>query len=518
MPTPRESTPAEPAPRPNTHKLLHAVGKKLAATAASTSAPPSVTKRKRQESPSMSKHKRRKTLSSIPLPSAHPRELIRKGWSRSGRKHLPSVKAREIEPIQAQKRPRGRPRLHPIPTSSTQPTSSTSTSTSGPPPSPPATTASAPPESPYGTLISPRTAKSRAVDDQPRENNGRFGKKASTNGRFRRRLGPTPALHRTRAQRAQERAAAQRERDSSSPGHSATTTVKRERSYEDEHDYDIDMHWLEESAKRPRVTSGPGYAPTQYFTPNPMSFARKKWAPAQPPPPPTHHLRSLGALPDTDVRNTCQQTSLSSSAPIMSSQLLSSPPPPPLLTEGENVEDEPDGGESDDSDLPVTPENVPGPEPDAQGGVDAGLESEDNELPFPGSSTKYLPTLWNPSPFAYAARRWASHDGSRQYEQDQERSQFFLASSRTEQTFSTPRRGPATGWGAGTATNVSAGVGDASRAPGAGACGSSAGGGTARAEWMQMNGTTKDFSTWDPYRDSVSSSEEEVCRLRPVLT
>jgi hypothetical protein len=518
MPTPREGTPAEPAPRPNTHKLLHAVGKKLAATAASTSAPSSVTKRKRQESSPMSKHKRRKTLSSIPLPAAHPRELIRKGWSRSGRKHLPSVKAREIEPIQAQKRPRGRPRLHPIPTSSTQHASSTSTS--GPPPSPPAT-ASAPPALDFGASISPsRTAKSRAVDDQPRENNGRFGKKASTNGRFRRRLGPTPALHRTRAQRALERAAAQRERDSSSPGHSAATAMKRERSYEDEYSHDIDMHWLEESAKRPRVSSGPGYAPTQYFTPNPMSFARKKWAPAQPPPPPTHHLRSLGALPypDSDVRNTRQQTSLSSSAPIMSSQLSSPPPPPPLLAEDENVEDEPDGGESDDGDLPVTPENVPGPEPDAQVDVDAGLESEDNELPLPGSSTKYLPTLWNPSPFAYAARRWASHDGSRQYEQDQERSQFFLAPDRTEQTFSTPRRGPATGWGGGTATNVSVGVGDTSRALGAGACGGSAGGGTARAEWMQMNGTAKDFSTWDPYRDSVSSSEEEVCRLRPVLT
>jgi histone-lysine N-methyltransferase SUV420H len=518
MPTPRESTPAEPAPRPNTHKLLHAVGKKLAATAASTSAPSTITKRKRQESPPMSKHKRRKTLSSIPLPAAHPRELIRKGWSRSGRKHLPSVKAREIEPIQVQKRPRGRPRLHPIPTSSTQPASSTSTS--GPPPSPPVTV-SAPPALHFSASVSPaRTAKSRAVDDQPRENNGRFGKKASTNGRFRRRLGPTPALHRTRAQRAQERAAAQRERGSSSAGHSEATTVKRERSYEDEDAHDIDMYGPEESAKRPRVSSGPGYPPTQYFTPNPMSFARKKWAPARPPPPPTHHLRSLGAprYPDPDVRNARQQTSLSSSVPIMSS--LSSPPPPlpPLLAEGEDVEDEPDGGESDDGDLPVTPENVPGPDPDAQGDVDAGLESDDNELPLPGSSTKYLPTLWNPSPFAFAARRWASHDGSRQYEQDQERSQFFLASHRTEQTFSTPRRGPAAGWGAGTPTNVSAVVGDASRAPGDRACGGSAAGGTARAEWMQMNGTAKDFGMWDPYRDSVSSSEEEVCRLRPVLT
>ncbi|KAN0111356.1 hypothetical protein V8E52_008631, partial [Russula decolorans] len=182
MPTPRESTPAEQPPRPNTHNLLHAVGKKLAATAASTSAPPPVAKRKRQESPPMPKHKRRKTISSIPLPAAHPRELIRKGWSRSGRKHLPSVKAREIEPIQAQKRPRGRPRRHPIPTTSIQ--AASSTSNSGSPPSP----VSAPPALLSDASLSPsRTAKSRAVDDQPRDNHGRFGKKESTNGKFRRR-------------------------------------------------------------------------------------------------------------------------------------------------------------------------------------------------------------------------------------------------------------------------------------------------------------------------------------------
>jgi histone-lysine N-methyltransferase SUV420H len=504
MPTPRESTPAEPTPRPNTHKLLNAVGKKLAATATSTSPSP-VTKRKRQESPSLSKHKRRKTLSSIPLQAAHPRELIRKGWSRSGRMHLPSVKAREIEPMQMQKqkRPRGRPRLHPIPLSSTQTTSPTN---SGRRPSSPAF-ASAPPA--IRSSLSPesaRTAKSLAVDDQPRETNGRFGKKASTNGRFRRRIGPTPALHRTRAQRALERAAAQREA-SSSPGYSAAA-VKRERSYDYEHAHAIDMHELEESTKRSRFSSGFGYAPTQYFTPNPMSFARKKWAPARPPPPPTHHLRSLGILAhrDPDARDARPPTSLSSCAPVMSSRLS---PPPPLLAESENAEDEAEGGESDDGDLPVTPENVPGPEPDAQ--ADAGLESEDNELPLSGSSTKYLPTLWKPTPYAYAARRWASHDSSRQYEQDRERSQFFRASQRTEQTFSTPGRGPPVGWGAGTATSVSAGVGDASRAPGAGACGGSAGGGIARTEWVQMNGTADDFRTWDLYRDCASSSEEEVC-------
>ena len=431
MPTPRESTPAEQAPRPNTHNLLHAVGKKLAATAASISAPPPVPKRKRQESPPVSKHKRRKTHSSIPLPAAHTRELIRKGWSRSGRKHLPSVKAREIEPIQAQKRPRGRPRRHPIPISSTQPASSTSNS--GSPPSP----VSAPPALASDASLSPsRTAKSRAVDDQPRDNHGRFGKKESTNGKFRRRFGPTPALHRTRAQRAEERAAAQREAEvSSTTGHGAATAVKREHSYELEHSH-ADTHWPGGNLKRPRVSSGSGYAHTQYFTPNPMSFARKKWAPAKPPPPPTHHLRSLGVLsyPDSDLPNARQSTSLSSSAPVMSSQLSPPPPPPPpLLAESENFDDEADGGDSDDGDLPVTPENVPGPEPNA----DAGPESEDNELPVSGSSTKYLPTLWKPSPFAFAARRWASQDGgSRQSEHDRERTQLDRKSTRLNSSHS----------------------------------------------------------------------------------
>jgi hypothetical protein len=504
MPTPRESTPAEQAPRPTTHSLLHAVDKKLAATASSTSAPPPVTKRKRQESPPMSKHKRRKTFSSIPLPAAHPRELIRKGWSRSGRKHLPSVKAREVEPIQAQKRPRGRPRRHPIPISSTHPASSTSNS--GSPPSP----VSAPAALRSDVSVSPsRSAKSRAVDDQPRDNNGRFGKKESTNGRFRRRLGPTPVPHRTRAQRAEERAAAQREAASSSTsGHGAATAFKRERSYEHEYTHAVDTHWPGENVKRSRVSSSSGYGCTQYFTPNPMSFARKKWAPAQPPAPPTHHLRSLGVLPypDPDLPIARQSTSFSSSAPAMSSQ-LSPLPPPPLLARSENFYDEADGGESDDADLPETPENVPGPEPDA----DAGLESEDNELPLSGSSTKYLPTLWKPSPFAFAARRWASQDGSsRQSEHDREHSQFFRTSKRTEQTFSTPSRGPA-GWGPGIATDVSAGVGDAGRTPGTGARGGNVDGGIARTEWVQMNGTAAEFRRWDPFGDSASSSEEEVC-------
>ena len=518
IPTPRESTPAEPASRPNTHKLLHAVGKKLAAAAASASAPPLVAKRKRQESPpatATSKYKRRKTLSSLSRPAAHPRELIRKGWSRSGRKHLPSAKAREIEPIQAQKpkRPRGRPRLHPLPTSSARPASSSSSSASTPPSSPTAT-ASAPPELPFGASIAPvsptRTAKSRAVDDQPREDNGRFGKKASTNGKFRRRFGPTPALYRTRAERAEGRAAAAAaaEAEAASAGHGHSTAVKRERDYEYEYDDDFE---LEENSKRSRVSSGSGYASMQYFTPNPMSFARKRWAPAQPPPPPTHHLRSLGTLPhlEKDVGDT---PSFSASAPPMSSYLLS-PPLPSLLAESEDPENETDGDESDEGDWPVTPENLPGPEPDAQQDGDGGLESEDNELPVPGGSTMHSPpTLWRPSPLAFATRRWASHESGRQYEQDRERSQFFRALSGTEKTFSTPRRRPAAGWGTWTAANVSTGVSDASHAPGAGARSGGAGSGIARTEWMQVNGTAAEFRKWDTYGvDLESSSEEEVC-------
>lgn len=192
---------------------------------------------------------------------------------------------------------------------------------------------------------------------------------------------------------------------------------------------------------------------------------------------------------------------------------LLSPPLPSLLAESERPENETDGDESDESDWPVTPENLPGPEPNSQQDGDRGLESEDNELPVPGGSTMHSPpTLWKPSPFAFAARRWASHESGRQHEQDRERRQFFRAPSGTEETFSTPRRHPTAGWGTWTATNISTGVSDASRAPGAGARSGGAGSGFARTEWMQVNGTAAEFRRWDTYGvDSASSSEEEVC-------
>jgi hypothetical protein len=504
VPTPRESTPAEPAPRPNTHKLLHAVGKKLATAPVSSSAPPPATKRKRAASPptvSATTYKRRKTFGSTSHPG-HTRELIRKGWSRAGRKHHANVKAREVRPLHLQKRPRGRPRLHPLP-SSARPSSSASAPLS-------TATVSAPPALDFShsnLSLSPdsRTAKSRAVDDQPREINGRFGKKATTNGKFRRRLVPPPVLRRTRAQRAEGRAEAQREAEASASApttaeNGTSTAVKRERDYE----YDaVEADGVETSAKRSRVLSSG--APTQYFSPNPMSFARKKWAPALPPPPPSHHLRSLGTLPRPDSDSASPRAAASTSH-------LSPLPLPRFLAEGEDLGNESDGIGSSDGSLPVTPENLPGHEPEAEQGGDAGAESEDNEPLRSNAAVHPVPTLWKPSPFAFAARRWASQENNAvRQERENDRMRFFRT-YQSEQQFSF--RGPksAISRNTGTGTGASAGIGNTSAGAGTGARSSSAGGSISRTEWIQVNGTAEQFRRWDPYGvDTASVSEEEVC-------
>ena len=397
-----------------------------------------------------------------------------------------------------QKRPRGRPRLHPLPSLARH---STSASASTPAPLSIATV-SAPPAldfSPSNLSLSPdsRTAKSRAVDDQPREINGRFGKKAATNGKFRRRIVPPPVLRRTRAQRAEGRAEAQREAEASASAPAISedgtaTAVKRERDYE--HDA-VEADGMEASPKRSRVLSSG--APTQYFTPNPMSFARKKWAPAQPPPPPSHHLRSLGSLLRTDSDPAFPRASASATHLT----------PPPLLAGGGDLGDESDGTGSDDGYLPLTTENVPGPEPEAEQGGDAGAESEDNETLRP------LPTLWRPSPFAFAARRWASQEGSAgQQERDRDHMRFFRA-YKSEQPFPFPGPRPAIGRDTGTGTGgASARVGKTSTGTGIGARSSSAGGSIARAEWIRVNGPAEEDRQWDTYGDdSASVSEEEVC-------
>jgi hypothetical protein len=310
----------------------------------------------------------------------------------------------------------------------------------------------------------------------------------------------------------------------------SSSTVKRERDHEYDHERSVDM---EGETKRARISSGSAHVPPKYFTPNPMSFARKKWAPARPPPPPTHHLRSLGSLPypDSDARTPRRHASSSAPTSSMSSQLprWSSPP---LMAEREDFEDESDDGDDDDDDRsadgdwPVTPENVPGPEPETvqQDQDAAGVEeSEDNELlPLSSGLTMHhhsLSRLWKPSPNAYAARRWASQDGGGHghghNERDQEQPQFFRANSAVEQSpffSSVQRRGTITGGGGIGDAAVGSGISDARGVAGARARGGTAGGGIARTEWMQMNGTAAQFRGLDPYEvESVSSSEEEVC-------
>ncbi len=306
-------------------------------------------------------------------------------------------------------------------------------------------------------------------------------------------------LRRTRAQRAEGRAEAQREAAASASApaiaeNGAATAVKRERDHE--HDT-IGADGVEVSSKRSRILSSG--APTQYFTPNPMSFARKKWAPALPPPPPTHHLRSLGSLQRSDE-------DVPFSRPPASATHLS---PPPLLVDGDDPGDESDGSGSDDGYLPVTPENLPGPEPEAEQDGDAGAESEDNEPFLSNAATMHpLPTLWKPSPFAYAARRWASQESSAG---DRDRMRFFRA-YKSEQPFSFPGPRPAINRDTGTGTGASAGVGNTSTGAGIGARSGSAGGSIARTEWMQVNGTAEHLRKWDTYEvDSASVSEEEVC-------
>lgn len=300
-------------------------------------------------------------------------------------------------------------------------------------------------------------------------------------------------LRRTRAQRAEGRAEAQREAavSASAPASAeddATAAVKRE--------YDtIGADGVEASPKRPRILSSG--APTKYFTPNPMSFARKKWAPALPPPPPTHHLRSLGTLPRPDSDTPFP-------LPPSSATHLS---PPPLLAAGDDPRDESDGSGSDDGYLPVTPENVPGPEPEAEQGGDAGADSEDNEQT--GHPTL---TMLKPTPFRFAARRWASQESSAaRQERDTDRMRFFRTyQSERPCSFRGPRS--AISRDTGTGTGASAGVSIASTGASIGTRSGSAGDTIARAEWMQVNGTEAQFRQWDTYGvDSASVSEEEVC-------
>jgi hypothetical protein len=90
------------------------------------------------------------------------------------------------------------------------------------------------------------------VDDQPCKINGPFGKKATTNGKFHRRIVPPPVLHRIRAQQAEGRAETQWEAKASTSvpttaENSLSIAIKRKRDLE--HDT-VEVDGAETGAKR----------------------------------------------------------------------------------------------------------------------------------------------------------------------------------------------------------------------------------------------------------------------------
>ena len=117
-------------------------------------------------------------------------------------------------------------------------------------------------------------AKSCILDDQPCENNGWFGKKESTDGKFWCQFRPSPVPYWTCAEQAKGCAVAAA---NASHGHNAVTAVKRECNHKYEHKHKHNFG-LEEHSKHLHVSSSSGYVLMQYFTPNPMLFACKKWA------------------------------------------------------------------------------------------------------------------------------------------------------------------------------------------------------------------------------------------------
>lgn len=239
------------------------------------------------------------------------------GVSRSGRTRMPSMKMRESEP------PVLRTRISPRKAQPSSP-SSLSSATESPQavrhqtPSPPDEgSVNAPP------LIKIVTPKSLAVAAQPRDSNGRFGKKAETNGRFMRNRhfsGGGKRLCKGPKTSFLTRRTAEVDGDENSEGSGDEPTHARHRS--DEQFLDFHSSGLQEAVefgeealedvvlkrsgdsdnsddqhgKRKRLSSDDecsddsptnspratlGRARGSLLRPNPISFARRKWAPVE---------------------------------------------------------------------------------------------------------------------------------------------------------------------------------------------------------------------------------------------
>ncbi|KAH9855139.1 hypothetical protein C2E23DRAFT_814621 [Lenzites betulinus] len=209
LPTPRENrsiTPAHASSARVSHAVLATLNHKLShaasgSRAASISAPPHLLKRPRtvEDEKDVPAPKRQK------LPTGRPRgrppknkvgmsskakELLGVNERRSERTRRPSIKLRESEPPPKVTPATPSPTNAPVP-SSPPPSSALSTPQSKDDnPTPDGENAQPSPQTPVvikREVVKLPTPKSLAVAAQPREANGRFGKKESTNGRYMRK-------------------------------------------------------------------------------------------------------------------------------------------------------------------------------------------------------------------------------------------------------------------------------------------------------------------------------------------
>lgn len=325
-----------------------------------------------------------------------------------------SDKAKEL--LLAPKRKRGRPRKHPmteeipkrkrgrprkssparlsraLPPSKSQ--TSTPTKTVRPRISPPASVRSrSEPGSPSSSrgVLKP---KSLAVKSQPRDSNGRFGKKATTNGRYVRKRFGTMRSGSTRAQRVLQRARVER-------------WLGDKQEQLETNDEAEELHVLA-SGKR-------GRASTPDDSPRPSKILRSS-------------PRSADGDEDPAPRNPNGSSLLRFRG--LNAGLLCRPNPtnfarrtwaPPLAEDASPDDEDAEGSlptiESE-SNGPVTPQDrtpLPIPSPDQlmfQGkpSLESKIEEAASRLPTPRHSTHSISTIltFKPSPINFARRRWSS--------------------------------------------------------------------------------------------------------------
>ncbi|KDQ57765.1 hypothetical protein JAAARDRAFT_35454 [Jaapia argillacea MUCL 33604] len=255
MPTPREeSVPADHSSSHKvTHKALSALDRKL--TAAATKA-----RRRDRDADTDERPSKRRKLEKAPkvaMSAKAKATLANSTKSRIGRNRVPSVKVRDAD---QPKRKRGRPpkkkRIMEVPAEESEDVTAESPS-------------------------APRPPKPTVIDTQPREANGRFGKKNTTNGIYgRRKIASLPGRGKlSRAQRADER---------------SRVRAKMEKDHDEERKSPDEVADNEERLTKRFRTEEDGEEHTFFYrapgfqlkgmcgflssAPNPIEFARRRWA------------------------------------------------------------------------------------------------------------------------------------------------------------------------------------------------------------------------------------------------